>query len=67
VWPGLAHMCPFPPHPCIPLPPCRLLREHRSHLESFIFDRGTDGLATALCVDRLALCDVHALMDSGEL
>lgn len=45
----------------------RLVKEHRSALENFIFDKGTEGLAAAMCVDQLELCDWHGVMDSGEL
>ncbi|KAL4443869.1 hypothetical protein ABPG75_011606 [Micractinium tetrahymenae] len=45
----------------------RLVKEHRSALEDHIFDRGTEGLAPFLCVERLRLCDWHDIMDSGEL
>lgn len=47
--------------------PCRLLKEQRLPLENHIFDQGTEGLPTFLCVERLRLCDWHDVVDSGEL
>ncbi|KAL4449499.1 hypothetical protein ABPG77_007143 [Micractinium sp. CCAP 211/92] len=45
----------------------RLVGEQRLSLENHIFDRGTESLATFLCVERLRLCDWHDVVDSGEL
>ena len=47
---------------------CSIVSEFRDDLESYIFDRGAEGLKTHLCLELTAACSAHQLSDAmGEL
>lgn len=69
--PGLLSLQAYAP-PCATLHPaaactCRHITDHRQALENAIFDKGTEALASAMCISLFNLCNPHNLMDSGEL
>jgi len=51
-----------------PCPPAlgRRMAQHRLAIGDAIFDRGAEGLAALVCVQRFAVCQPHHISEGGE-
>lgn len=60
------HRLPACTHTSPPRLP-RLMAEHRLAIGDAIFDRGAEGLAALVCVERLGVCQPHHVAEGGDV